>query len=227
MSYVKNYLEMDKIDRLLDAMEHPERYSTQEIDAMLSDPETKETFDLLDKTKSSLQTLPAPDVNAEWERFERSRRHAPKQRPLRLLSLISRNIAASIAIGIASLTAVAAIVSVGIYHMESERSGSDLLVSKTAATDVAVAREDTITPLDAGSTAAAEIIVFDDETLESMMHCIAAYYGYSMVFGADAPRSLRLHYRWNQDLPVEDVVESLNNFEQITITIKGKTIEID
>ena len=42
MSYAKNYLKMDKIDRLLDAIESPNRYTPTEIEAMLKDPEVKE-----------------------------------------------------------------------------------------------------------------------------------------------------------------------------------------
>ena len=42
---------MDKIDRFLDAIEYPERYTQSEIDAMLQDLEINELFDLLDKTK--------------------------------------------------------------------------------------------------------------------------------------------------------------------------------
>ncbi len=63
---------MDKIDRLLEALEHPDRYTQNDLEEMLQDPDVKEVFDLLDKTKSSLQTLPTPDVEAEWRRFEKN-----------------------------------------------------------------------------------------------------------------------------------------------------------
>ena len=66
---------MDKIDRFLDAIEYPERYTQSEIDAMLQDPEIKVVFDLLDKTKSSLQTQQSPDIEAEWRRFEKNHIH--------------------------------------------------------------------------------------------------------------------------------------------------------
>ncbi len=59
---------MDKIDLLLDAIEHLDRYTPTEIEAMLRDPEVKEVFDLLDKTKASLHTLPDPDIETEWTR---------------------------------------------------------------------------------------------------------------------------------------------------------------
>lgn len=44
---------MDKIDHLLDAIEHPENYSDSEIETLLQDPETREVYRILDKTKTS------------------------------------------------------------------------------------------------------------------------------------------------------------------------------
>ena len=61
---------MDKTDRLLDAMNNPEKYSSAEIEEMLQDAETKEIFDLLDKTKSSLQPVSTPDIDLEWNKFK-------------------------------------------------------------------------------------------------------------------------------------------------------------
>ena len=117
MSYVKNFLRMDKIDRFLDAIEYPERYTPSEIEAMLQDPEIKEMFDLLDKTKSSLQTFQTPNIEAEWRRFEKN--HPASKVPYRfwLAGIMSRNIAATIAIAIVSFTAVAAIVGIGLNQL--------------------------------------------------------------------------------------------------------------
>ena len=53
---------MDKIDRLLDAIEHPVRYSKTDIEAMLADPEIRAVYDLMDKTKASLTPISTPDI---------------------------------------------------------------------------------------------------------------------------------------------------------------------
>lgn len=60
---------MDKIDLLLDAIEHPDRYSAQEIDSLLSDPEVREAYELLHKAKTSLTPIAHVDVHAEWDAF--------------------------------------------------------------------------------------------------------------------------------------------------------------
>lgn len=213
---------MDKIDQLLDAMEHPERYTSAEIEEMLRDPEVKETFDLLDKTKSSLMPISTPEIEAEWEAFERSR----VKRGFRLLNLFSRNVAAGIAIGIASIAAVAAVIGISVSHVYERHQ------EVPAAEGVAVAKENVVMP---DTTFVEEenpahvpgTIIFDNEPFETIMKRIAEYYGYDVELSTDISKSLRLYYRWNQALPIEDIVESLNNFEQIHLTISDKTIRID
>lgn len=44
----------DNIDRLLDALEHPENYTDAEVEQILADPEAREVYDMLRKR----QTLP-------------------------------------------------------------------------------------------------------------------------------------------------------------------------
>ncbi len=226
MSYAKNFLKMDKIDRLFDAMEHPEHYTSAEIEAMLTDPEVKDVFDLLDKTKASLQMISIPDVEKEWDKFKNNHRLSATLNRQWLTKVLSRNIAASIAIAIASFTAVAAIIGVGMNRF-NHREATATEINAVVEPEMVVADRDTFKVVDGENADAVEIIVFENEPLDSIMSRIALHYGYDVVFGNDSSKSLRLYFRWNQSLPVEDIVESLNNFEQIHLTLKDKTINID
>lgn len=214
---------MDKIDRLLDSMEHPDRYSDQELESLLTDSEVMEAYDILDKTKASLTDIPTPDVDAEWKEFK----HSHKKSNFSFANLFTRNIAASIAIVITSLAAVAALVGVSVNYA---------LTQKTEATSpeaVAVSKENSVTNdtiivvSGEADVTAPETIIFDNEPLETIVTRIAEYYGYKADFAADAPKSLRLYFRWNQAQTLDEVVEGLNNFEQIHIAVKDKTIKID
>lgn len=217
---------MDKIDRLLDAIEHPEHYSPSEIEAILKDPEVKEVFDLLDKTKSSFQTLQTPDIEAEWKRFERNHPTSKVTHRLWLARIMSRNIAATIAIVIVSFTAVAAIVGIGInqFSQRKEASHPDDVKTEYAR---AVSMPDSVKSAEPVKEETPEIIVFDNEPLKTIADKIAGYYGYKAEFSNEASESLRLYFRWDQENTIEEVVERLNNFEQIHIEIKDKTIKID
>ena len=212
---------MDKIDRLLDAIEHQDRYSEQEVEAMLADPEVKEVYDMLDKTKSSLYPISAPDIEAEWKKFERCHR----KRNFNIFNLFSRNVAAGIAIGIASVAAVAAVVGVGVSYVSDKNVDAAVENNVTVAEEYALA--DTLVATSEMSDAVPETVVFDNEQFETIVQAIAEYYGYKAEFSTDIPKSLRLYFRWNRAQTLDEVVESLNNFEQINICVKGKTINID
>ena len=59
------------------------------------------------------------------------------------------------------------------------------------------------------------------------MKQIGEFYGYKTEFKNDYAKSLRLYFRWNQASTINEIVESLNNFEQIYLIIEGETIKID
>lgn len=226
MYYAKNFLKMDKIDRLLDAMEYPERYKLTEIDSMLQDREVREAFDLLDKTKSGLLHFATPDIEDEWKRFECAHRRMPVSRHTWLTRLFSRNAAAGIATGIVSFTAVAAIVGAGIHQLKN-RAENTPEVESMALTDICVRRPDTITAVKNSKPASVETVVFDNETLETILSEIATHYDYSVIFNSEASKPLRLYFRWDKTLAINEVIARLNNFEQIHLRIKDTCIEAD
>ncbi|MCM1076098.1 MAG: DUF4974 domain-containing protein [Bacteroides sp.] len=212
---------MDKIDQLLNAIEHPEKYSKSELEALLRDPEVREVYNLLDKTKSSMQPYTAPDVDAEWEAFE----SAHREHKFRLLEFFSRNTAASIAIGIASFAAVAAVVGVGVSHTFSDNADMDVPEAvESAVVNVATVDSTQAEPMPAPVPV---MVIFDNEPFESIISQIAAYHGLTVEYASDAPKSLRLYFKWDQNLPVEQVIENLNNFERIHLTLSEGKIKID
>lgn len=226
ISYVQNFLKMDKFDRLLDAIEHPDMYSDQDVEAMLQDPEVKEAYSLLDKTRSSLKHIDTPDVEAEWHAFQRTHMGGNDKHGVNILHYFSRNVAAGIAMALGSVLAVASVVGLSVNYINSEKSAPAADADPALTTEL-MATIDTVTVVDNIPVKAPEIVVFDNEELEKIITKIAEYYGYKPEFSADAPKALRLYYRWNRTLPVDEVVENLNNFERINITVKGKTIKID
>ena len=217
---------MDKTYRLLDAMNNPEKYSSAEIEEILQDAETKEIFDLLDKTKSSLQPISTPDIDVEWNKFKNNNYYKKKSAVLRLSAFFSRKVAASVTIAIISITAVAAIVGISVSSLnnkENQPSKKDVAATK----EVIVNNEDSIKAPSDSPIQSFETVIFDNEPLEVIMKQIGDFYGYKIEFKNDNVKSLRLYFKWNQASTIQDIVESLNNFEQINLTIESKTIKID
>ena len=217
---------MDKTERLLDAMNNLEKYSSAEIEEMLRDAEIKEVFDLLDKTKSSLQPISTPDIDVEWEKFKDNNYYKRKSAVLRLSTFFSRKVVASVTIAIISITAVAAIIGISVSSLnKKENVTSEKEVAATK--EIITYREDSIkTPSDS-PIQSFETVIFDNEPLEVIMKQIGDFYGYKTEFNRENTRSLRLYFRWNQASTIQEIVESLNNFEQLHLTIEGNTIKID
>ncbi|MCH5243103.1 MAG: DUF4974 domain-containing protein [Muribaculaceae bacterium] len=217
---------MDKTDRLLDAMNNPEKYSSEEIEEMLRDAETKEIFDLLDKTKSSLQPISTPDIDVEWDKFKDNNYYKKKSSVLRLSAFFSRKIAASVTVAIISITAVAAIIGISVSSLNNkENVTSEKEVAATK--EIITNREDSIKTTSDSPIQSFETVIFDNEPLEVIMKQIGDFYGYKTEFNSENARSLRLYFRWNQASTIQEIVESLNNFEQIHLTIESETIKID
>ena len=219
---------MDKIDRLFDAIDDPDRYSEAEINAMLEDTDLKEVIDLLDKTKSSLLPITIPDINTEWNAFESKHRITDKKAYTRVFGIFSRNIAATIAVIFLSLTAIAAVVGMSVKYFSAHNDGICNSISESVKkTEGFLSGSDSVYADEEFVGSATETIVFDNEPLETIISGIALYYGCEVLFRDVDSKSLRLYFRWNQELPVEEIVERLNNFEQIHISIEDKNIIID
>ena len=217
---------MDKTERLLNAMNNPGNYSSEELEEMLQDAETKEIFDLLDKTKSSLQPMSTPDIDIEWDKFKDNNYYKKKSSVLRLSAFFSRKIAASVTVAIISITAVAAIVGISVSSLNNkENVTSEKEIASTK--EIITNQEDSIKTSTDSPIQSFETVIFDNEPFEVIMKQIGDFYGYKIEFNNENARSLRLYFKWNQASTIQEIVESLNNFEQIHLTIGGETIKID
>ena len=62
---------MDKYEIVLDMIEHPDKYSLQKWETILSDPETRDIYQILCKADSALEANKEIDVDAEWAEFSK------------------------------------------------------------------------------------------------------------------------------------------------------------
>lgn len=216
----------DSIDRLLDALEHPQNYSDAEVEQILADPEAREVYDMLHKTADASAPVPEINLDEEWRRFEAKQ---PKRRPviLRWLPFMaSRNAAAVVLALVGTLAVVATTIGVTHYfNAKREMAQTEQAVPQTQP----VIANTVATPTDTVPAAEAplpETIVFKGETLETILADIARYHGVSVKFNQDAAKSLQLYFEWNRTLPLNEVVEQLNNFEQINITLTDKVLTV-
>lgn len=212
---------MDKYDLVLDIIEHPENYTSEQLAELLRKPETREIYNLLCKTDSAIEASREIDVDAEWEGFAQKHGRRP-----RLSSLWPGSRAASIAAIVgSSVVAVAAGIAVTVAvvtHKQEPVAEETAVVSAV----VPAATEAIVTPVDTVRTAS-EPVMFENEPLEVVMKEIAAAYGVEVRFNSKEAASLHLYYKLDPTLPLNEIVEQLNTFEQINIKQDGNILNID
>lgn len=216
----------DNINRLLDALERPENYSDAEVEKILADPEARELYDMLHKTADASAPVPEINLDEEWHRFE-SKQTRRKPVILRWLSFMaSRNAAAVVIALVGTLAVVAATIGVTHYFNANKEMAQTEQTEPQKQTDKANANVAPTDTVPAETAPLPETIVFKGENLERILADMAGYYGVTVKFNQDAAKSLQLYFEWDQSLPLSEVVEQLNNFEQINITLTDKALTV-
>lgn len=206
---------MDKLDQLIDLTEHPDRYTSAQIDSMLSDPEMRDLYETLSATSSALHTGASIDIDAEWENFSRRHRHARRSTRFR------RN-AAAIIITLFTISAFATGIGFTLLSDSSSSAASESAQPvATELTDIT----GRVTPVDSVALLL-EVIIFENQPLRVIIGQIAASHNLKAGFSTPAAAGLRMYLKWETSTPVEEVIETLNTFEQIDIRLVGDSISV-
>lgn len=213
---------MDKITQLLDIIEHPEKYSDEMLEKLLSDEQLSQYYEVMALASSAYNARRAKmhepdDVDEAWKEFQ-SRNAVSSIHPQWWRS-------AAIIIGI--LVSGIAIAALWPFWHTVPKSETIETLQK-----IEVAPADTTTPsknvssAESQSQPAAKSIVFDNATLEQIIQEAAEFYGLNYSFEREEARQLRLHVKWNQQQPIDSFVNRLNWFEKFNITLHDNTIII-
>lgn len=212
---------MDKYDLVLDIIEHPGKYTSEQLTEIMSEPETREFYNLLCKTESAIKSSGEPDVNTEWEKFTSAR----LVRPRRLFSWLGSRAASTAAIVSISIAAVAAGIAVTVSLIDYKSGPIADNVSVTPS--VVAVTADTVTIKCDTVNVVLTPVMFEDVPLEEIMKEVAEAYGMEVKFNDVNVASLHLYYKFDPSLTLNEVIEQLNTFEQINIRRNGNTLTID
>lgn len=203
----------EKIERLLDMIEHPEHYTEEEMQKILADEETREYYDLIIKADDAYTKSHDVDVDKALQEFETKH-----------LQHFSWSKIAAVFIGILLVSGVtyAAIV---LNRNPSEKQVSQKAQIGRVITDKAAKNIDTETT-DTDTTTTQKGQSFDNVELQTILDDISSYYKLNVVYNSDKSRHLRLHFYWDKSKDAETIVESLNHFENVNITLTDSKIDV-
>ena len=207
---------MDKFEKILDMIDHQEKYSDEEIRELLQDEESRKLYQTMQEVDSALvkQETPVVDIDKEWEKFEND--HSGE-------SSSWRKVAASV-IGFVLVSGIA-FAAIHTYIKKSQEpmltnESHTELVAKDSVKQVAV--KDSLTKVKAEKAAIHK--TFENVAFDKMIAEIAAYYDMQVKFENVEAKSLRLYYEWDSRSSIESIVKELNQFENVNIEVVGQNI---
>ena len=211
---------MDKITRLLDITEHPEKYDDETLQEMFKDEQLSQYYQIMTLASSAYHTRRAerhePDnADEAWAEFQ-SRRPSPS-RPFQWWRT------AAIIIGVLiSGFAIAALWP--FLHTAPQTESHEIQPqTPTEQTETTTAPESPSVPI---VQSVPTTVVFKNSTLEEIIKEAAAYYGCDYTFENKEAGQLRLHVKWQQQAPIDSFVNRLNRFETFNIILHENTIII-
>lgn len=211
-------METNNIRQLLEMLDNPDAYTEQEIQDIINrDEDTHETYRLMVEIKRSSRhrrSETSGDVDAAWQRF--SQNLQPKQQSLGWLK-----IAASL-IGVLFVSGIA-FAAIHIVRQYQKQEAPQTEMTENVTSPVTALPADTL----AKDTIIVQPVIYDNIPLEKILPEIAAHYDVKVAFVDDEARGLRFRFVWNPQQGIEQVVNDLNQFERLNVTLKDDQITVD
>lgn len=209
---------MDKFEKILDIIDHQEKYSDEEIREILQDEECRKLYQTMMEVDSALES-PSPIINVdeEWEKF--SQEHQLQEKATHPITSW-RKLAASFA-GFVLISGIA----FAAIHTYIKRSQETTQVTADTHPEVIksdsakqVAGKDSLTHPKPEKPAIHK--TFENVAFEQMLSEIASYYDLQVKFENNEDKTLRLYYEWNSHSSIENIVKELNQFENVNIELQ-------
>ena len=180
---------------------HPERYTDEQIEKMLNETPVAE-----------------PDVDEAWKHFKKG--HHQYRQPMRWAAILK------------TVAALSGISYAAIHHFQKAREEKQetgvMPQQKPLAREVVWKKESksvTSTLEEPDSTRQDQH--FNNVPLQQIMQQISKDYGVDVVFNNDAARTIRFYISWDAEETLSNIVNRLNHFEKVHLTLSDETITIN
>ena len=218
---------MDKFEKILDIIDHQEKYSDEEIREILQDEECRKLYQMMVEVDSALEN-PSPIINIdeEWEKFSQEHQLQEEATQNAAQEAASHPITSwrKLAASIAGFVLISGIAFAAI-HTYIKRSQEPTQVTadthpETMKSDSTkqVAAKDSLTHPKPEKPAIHK--TFENVAFEKMISEIASYYDLQVKFENNEDKTLRLYYEWNSHSSIENIVKELNQFENVNIELQ-------
>lgn len=222
---------MEKVEKILDMVAYPEHYSVQDFEQMLNDEESRNLYQTMVEANQTFIKDEAEkeqiNVDDEWEKFhtlsvERGIWNDDNQKAEVKTIFNMRKI---VAIAVIVLF-IFGLSYAAIHIIKANKQTQTEQKTETAITKI---EKDTTTvkPVMEDMKKTAVHKTFENVSFGKMMQEIADYYGCKLVCNNAKSAQLRLYYEWNSEQGLQKVINELNQFENVSLTLDENTITIE
>ena len=173
---------------------------------MLLHPE-KYTDEQLDQMLDEVN-IPVPDANSEWMRFKKKRSGFPILK-----------IAASI-IGVLMLSGIA-YATIAHFIETDEMPKTAITESKPDFDKVEKTYNKEMVPIKNTP------VEFNNVELQQIMKYVSDNYNVKVEFKNNDARTIRFYLQWESDNTLQEIIDKINHFEKVRLTLNEETITIE
>ena len=177
------------------------------------------------KTEDIDRKIGMPDIDMEWAKFKKEVIETSEEKNIvesgkwKVNSMIWSR--AAMITGIIMGVSLITLASIYLYSTpqektEPQKSSSEMTVTAPVQE---IIKTDTL-------TINREVFKFDNIEMKTIAKKIGDYYGKQIVFENEEAKHVRLYIQIEKSKSIEEVVEFMNNFKKVHLTIEGEQIYI-
>ena len=217
----------EKMKRLLEMQEHPERYTEEEIRQLMADEESRLLYEQMVRATDAVfaeneEATIGTDIGSSSSLSKSSpHRGLGGHSPSFTLHSSIKKIAAAI-LGVLMLSGIA----YAAWRIANGNDDKTEVINKTT-TSISTPEPARSNEIDTDSTKVIQPKMFENVPLKVIVKEMADYYHASVEVKNGKAAALRLYYPWNPQMQLEQVVEELNRFEKVQLSVKENIIIIE
>ncbi|MBO7047146.1 MAG: DUF4974 domain-containing protein [Prevotella sp.] len=194
---------MKDIEQLLRMTEHPQDYTDEELQQIMSNPDMRAYYELMVSAEAGF----AMKKNKATTTTTRSKFYAIGNRFVKIAAMF---------IGILFITGIG----YAAYHLAV---GGNVPANE----DVKAPTQETCTTESNQQEVQDVIRTFENVELQQILQELSDYYHVDVEFRNEQVRHIRLYTKWDTTAPLKQMIERLNGFEKVNVRLNDSQINAE
>ena len=199
----------EKLQRLLEMQEHPERYTDDELRQLMADEEYRQLYEQMVRATDAMYA----------EKHQANNGDRSWKSALNHGSVISK--IAAMFIGLLMLSGIA-YAAVQMVRQTQQQVQTETTISVAGSSQSA---HDT--RIDEDDSAQNKPLLYEDAELATILSDIATFHPLEPVYKNEECKHIRLYFTWDRRSSIDDIINTFNKFERIHITRDNKKLIVE